>query len=477
VPSRLYRPTVIWKERKASLIEGVKKNSFTKRAKKPNLVIHTTERIKAVDVPKGSVFKGYQKRIRQDLEIRAVNTCYELESWQAPDGTYHYGRLADYLQGSDFGPTLKSYILYQYHQCHVTQPLLLEQLWELGISISSGQLSNILTKGHDGFHSEKQELLTQAKQHTLYLQTDDTGARHQGNNGYCTFIGNDLFSFFKSTGFKSRIDFLEILNGQSGYSLNDYAIKYMSDQLLAPKYLNAIGKIKGQRFEDNEKFLSMLKNISITQKYAIKTITEAALLGYLIEDGMPENMVILSDDAGQFNILVHALCWVHVERNLQKIHTYTGQQRKELNQVLTAFWTLYQQLKKYKDKPQKRKKSKVIKTFDAICNWQTEWIALQKGLDKLKTYKKELLVVLEHPKVPLHNNQSESDIREYVKKRKISGSTRSENGRMARDTFASLKKTCRKMKISFWDYLIDRVMTTNKIKYLPDLMVEMTHSK
>ncbi|VAX36599.1 Mobile element protein [hydrothermal vent metagenome] len=260
-----------------------------------------------------------------------MNTCYELESWQAPDGTYHYAKLPCFLQGTDFGPTLKSYILYQYHQCHVTQPLLLEQLWELGISISSGQLSSILTKGHDGFHSEKQ-----------------------------------------------------------GYCLNDYALGYMAKQSLSSTYIKAVEQIKGQSFEDTKEFLALLESLSIKQKYAIKTITEAALLGHLIEGGMPENMVILSDDAGQFNVLVHALCWIpayrpgrHVERNLQKIHTYTNQQRQELDQLLSAVWTLYQQLKNYRNKPTKKKKDMAIKSFDAICDWQTDCLPCRPGRDSL----------------------------------------------------------------------------------------------
>jgi len=60
---------------------------------------------------------------------------------------------------------------------------------------------------------------------------------------------------------------------------------------------------------------------------------------------------------------------------------------------------------------------------------------------------------LERPEVPLPNNASASDIREYVKKRQISAGTRSTDGRRCRDTFASLKKTCRKLGVNFWSYL------------------------
>jgi hypothetical protein len=66
-------------------------------------------------------------------------------------------------------------------------------------------------------------------------------------------------------------------------------------------------------------------------------------------------------------------------------------------------------------------------------------------------------VVLDRPEIPLHTNGSETDIRDYVKKRKVSGGTRSDEGRRCRDTFATLKKTCRKLNISFWHYLTDRL--------------------
>ena len=163
---------------------------------------------------------------------------------------------------------------------------------------------------------------------------------------------------------------------------------------------------------------------------------------------------------------------MHIERNLQKIHAYTQPQRDQLDQVLQAFWQVYQGLKAYKATPSEALKQKCLNAFEALCDWQTEWIALQKGLDKIKAYKEEMLVVLEHPQVPLHNNQSERDIREFVKKRKISGSSRSENGRKARDTFASLKKTCRKLNISFWDFLLDRLTEAKQIEKLSKLIYQ-----
>ena len=69
----------------------------------------------------------------------------------------------------------------------------------------------------------------------------------------------------------------------------------------------------------------------------------------------------------------------------------------------------------------------------------------------------ELLRVLERPELPLHHNRSENDLRDLVKKRKISAGPRSEAGRQCPDTIASLKKTCRKPGLSFWN--------TSKIGY------------
>ncbi|MEM6735204.1 MAG: hypothetical protein AAF620_03955 [Bacteroidota bacterium] len=61
---------------------------LTKGAKKAKLAITSTQRIAATDLPEGSVFKGYKKCIRQELQIQAATICYELERWQAPNSTF-----------------------------------------------------------------------------------------------------------------------------------------------------------------------------------------------------------------------------------------------------------------------------------------------------------------------------------------------------------------------------------------------------
>ncbi len=132
------------------------------------------------------------------------------------------------LNGKHFDPELIRFILCQLYHCHVIQPLSFEQLHEIDINISKGHLNNIVIENKDAFHKEKNEILTNGLQVSSYINVDDTGARHKGQNGYCTHIGNELFSWFESTGSKSRINVLKLMHaGHSDYLINTYAIAYM----------------------------------------------------------------------------------------------------------------------------------------------------------------------------------------------------------------------------------------------------------
>ena len=205
----------------------------------------------------------------------------------------------------------------------------------------------------------------------------------------------------------------------------------------------------------------------------IRTATEGALLGALLKSGLRADLGIMSDGAGQFRLLEHALCWVHAERLINRLIPLTKAQRQAVETVTDELWHFYQDLKTYKtlsSLEQQQQKVALSNRFDELFGQRTLFETLNQVLRRLHRRKAELLLVLERPDLPLHNNASEQDLREFVSKRKISGSTRSESGRRCRDTFASLKKTCRKLGVSFWEYLLDRVSGKNLIPKLGELM-------
>lgn len=447
-----------------------KRPGSIKRSKTKELRTHETKQISPDAIPFGSRFKGYQDYVVQDIEIKLHNTQYRLECWQTPEGKHIVGKLLEEVH-SHFGPTLLSYILYQYHHAHVTQPLILEQLEEFGIDISAGQINRIITEGKERFHKEKEDILKAGLEVSGHINVDDTGARHKGHNGYCTHIGNEWFAWFQSTESKSRINFLQLLRaGHNDYSINSDALKYMEAQNLPRIQLAQFKASYNSGYESFQKWEEKLQSLNITDERHIRIATEGALLGSVLEHGFNRGLVIISDDAGQFDVLVHALCWIHAERIIYRLVGFSDKQREALEEIRDKIWKLYAELKAYKKLPGEEKKLLIEKKFDEICKSKTCFISLNNALKRLHKNKRELLLVLERPDIPLHNNLSENDIREYVKKRKISGSTRSDSGRLCRDTFTSLKKTCRKLGVSFWEYLTDRVTGINAIPRLPDLV-------
>jgi hypothetical protein len=179
---------------------------------------------------------------------------------------------------------------------------------------------------------------------------------------------------------------------------------------------------------------------------------------------------VLSDGAQQFVIFVHAACWVHAERPLTRLVPHNEEHRAAIEEVRHDIWELYKDLKAYRQQPEAAQKAILESRFDALCEQRTEYPSINGVLKEMREHKADLLRVLERPEIPLHNNGEESDIREFVKRRKISGGTRSAAGRRCRDTFASLKKTCRKLGVRFWDYLQDRVRGLGQIPRLADLI-------
>ena len=441
-----------------------------KRSKKLEFKVDEERIIQPKEIPADSKFNGYRTYDVQEIELQRRNIRFQLAEYVKCDGTTVVGELPPGFQSGHFGPQLVSYILYQHYQCRVPQPLIYEQLQDLGIEISVGQINRVLTEEITPFVDEQHQVLRVGLATAEHIHTDDTGAKYRGKNGVCTVIGNEYFAYFKSSDSKSRQNFLEVLQGPSlSYVLNEAARTYLKQQSLADKYWSRL--VFSETVMTQAQWDAYLLNQGMTTVQAVRRLTEAALLGGLMSQGMSASLRILSDGARQFNLLNHGLCWVHIERGLKQLSGHTQGQRQDIAEMQDLLWEYYQQLKGYQENPSDGLKADLWQRFDQIFGrCYRDKTELNTVLHRIRDHKLELLQVLNYPKLPLHNNAAETDIREYVTRRKISGGTRSAAGRLARDIFVGLKKTCRKLGVSFWDFLMSRTSSNDQVPLLPDLI-------
>src|SRR5215207_1520535 len=434
------------------------------------------DRILAAAGPPGSRFKGYADFVVQDLVLRVRCIRYRRERWQTPDGQLIVAPLPGGVEGH-FGPELRRFVLAQYHQGQTTVPRLVAQLRAVGIAISKRQVVRLLIGEQQPFLDESQEVLRAGLERAGWITVDDTGARHKAVNGVCTQIGNDHFAWFGSTTSKSRLNFLELLRaGHGDHVVDAEALAYMREHALAGSVIALLEGHPQRVFPDRTAWAAHLERLGITALRVtpdpVRLATEGALWGAIKAHGLLPETVIVSDDAGQFALGEHALCWVHAERLVHKLETFTDQQRAAQARIRDLIWWFYADLKAYRREPSRRRRAELRARFDRIYQRRTGFVMLDRLLERLHANKAELLQVLDRPEIPLHTNGSENDIRAQVTRRKVSGGTRSDLGRDCRDAFLGLAKTCAKLGLSFWDYLGDRLGIPGQrvIPYLPDLV-------
>jgi len=387
------------------------------------------------------------------------------------------GKLPESIKG-EFGPGIKSLIITLYHVANVSEPKIHEFLENIGVHISKATISRILTKDIDFFHQEKAEIFLEGLKATPYQQIDDTGARVNGVNYYTEILCNPYYTAYFTVPNKNRETILDVLlcGKEKTYCFNAEAFDLMKTFNVSQIWMEKLSFFKNKIFSDDEMRRKLdcvfsLNGYKTTKK---KVLEACAIAAYHQCTDIPVVTTLLSDDARQFRQITyhHALCWIHDGRNYKKLRPIVPYHKEKLKAFLDRYWDFYGELREFRIKPNPEVAEQLSVKFDQLFSTKTGYEQLDERIAKTKENKEHLLKVLVLPEVPLHNNAAELAARAKVRKRDVSLQTITEEGTKANDTFMTIVQTAKKLGVSAYQYIYDRVGSTFEMPSLAQIIRE-----
>jgi len=413
-------------------------------------------------LPHDAVFKGYHNVIVQDIIIRTDNIKFrKAVFYSASLRKTFIATLPNGYQG-EFGPNIKTSVITLNHKSKMTESAIVDFLKDHGVFIGAATVSGFLTKDHEDFHQEKHNIVLAGLQSTIYQQMDDTGARVNGRNYYNHILCNEFYTAYFTRPRKDRLTIVEILTqGELQFLFNQTAFALMRSMKLPMKVLQELQKLpleKKRGLMQMETFLNTLFPVPKRHQTNRRIILDATAIAAYQELPHAVN-VLLSDDAPQYNLIAkhHPLCWVHDGRHYKKLAPIVPQHSEQLNSFRTAYWDFYHKLLAYKTSPTASTALLLRQEFDILFSTQTGYEDLDARIKKTRAQKEQLLLVLRHPVIPLHNNDAELGARDQARRRDINLHTISKKGTEAKDTFMTLSQTAKKLSVNFYHYIRDRI--------------------
>ena len=452
-----------------------------RKSKNINIKIDRKETCK-VDrniLPKDAQFKGYSDYIVQDIIITTDNVKYQREIFYSPStGKTYTGKLPNGIEGEgEFGIGIRSLIPLLKSECNMSEKGILDFFQNFGVQISSAYISNRWTKGYDMFHNEKDEIYKIGLSLTTFQQIDDTGARVKGENHYTQIVCSPFYTAYFTTERKDRLTVLDVFRNfvPRKFLYNQQTVELLDGFNLSKKIKNRIDELFVRDIVINEEELEeLIKKIEIGPIQYLRVKEALAIAEYHSQNEIPVIRQLICDDAPQFKVLTPqlGLCWIHEGRHFKKLNPAVPLYRKELDEFLDEFWKYYHKLKEYKESPNNEKATLLSKEFDKLFSKATGYADLDNRISKTLNKKQELLLVLEYPKLPIHNNASELAARVQVRDRDVSLHTMSEAGTKVKDTFMTISQTAKKLGVRTYEYIYDRVSGAFEMPSLADVMVE-----
>jgi Transposase IS66 family len=425
-----------------------------------------------------AVFKGYEDVVVQDVIFRTDNVLFHKETFYSP--SQHQTYLASLPQGycGQFGPGLKSLVLVLYFGAQMSEPKVAELLRSVGVQISDGQVSNLLIKGQAPFHAEKEALYQAGLASSPWQHLDDTSTRGNGQNGYCHIVCNPLYTAYFTTAAKDRLTIIDVLTNHRPrrFLVNAEALGFMEACGLSAVRRQQVEQLPSGTIVDEATMQALLEahlpGLGPQQRKWILDATAVAAYHAAVE--LPVVRLLVCDDAPQFTLVTEelALCWVHEGRHYKKLMPYIPRHRALVEDFVQRFWTYYDQLLAYRERPTAEEAARLDGEFEALFATITGYDALDERIAKTQAKKGCLLMVLTPPEMPLHNNPAELGARARVRKRDVSFGPRTHEGAKAWDTFMTLAETATKLGVSFYHYIHDRVSGIYQIPALADIIEE-----
>ncbi len=462
------------------LIKHARYKRRNRKAKLPEIKIDREEHcsVDVTQLPEDAEFKGYKYKVVQDLIIKTDNVRFKREIYCSPSMKKTYlGKIPSGYEG-DFGPHINSHILSMKYVNNMSIPKINEFFNNVGISISSSYISDRLTKHLDVFHREKSDFYQASLESSSYQQIDDTSSRVNGQNYYTQIVCNPLATVFFTTKHKNRLTILDVLrNFQSrSFIFNEETFTLLQQLKVPKKLISLLHKVENNiAFNEqqlNEILDKQLQFFKQSKLHRTRIMEAAAIAYYHQETEIPIVKVLVCDDAPQFKLITDEilLCWVHEGRHYKRLIPFVPTHKKQLIAFRKRYWKYYSKLYKYKKNPSSDLANSLSTEFDALFSTKTGYDELDVRIAKSKAKKQELLTVLNHPEIPLHNNLSENGARIQKRREDVSLHTKTQEGTKAKDTMMSYVDTCRKLGVSASKRIYDRVSKTFKLPSLAELI-------
>lgn len=430
-------------------------------------------------LPPDAEYKGTETKVIQDIVFRRDNVAFEREKYYSPSlNKIFLGPLPPGYEGYLFGPGVRALGLMLYYATGTSEPKILELLASRGVEMSAGELSNLLIHDVDQFHDERTEVQAAGLESSPWQQIDDTSTRINGVNHYCHVLGNPLYTIYRTMPRKDRPTVLAVLRGTETprYLVNDIAVALAARLNVSDEVLSSFRTRFPWRKElDEQNFNKAYDEAglgSIGAQTKRKLYEAAALAAYWLQTDVAEVRTLLGDDARQFDELTEdrAMCWIHDGRHYAKLTPMVPQFQQELEAFQDKYWKYYRELRTYRQSPSPGEAARLERAFDELFSTVVNYEALSDRISKTREKKAELLLVLSHPELPLHNNDSELAARQRARKRDVSFAPRTEAGAKAWDSLQSVLGTAKKLGVSIYAYIEDRIIGRGAVPRLAELI-------